>query len=149
MADELFPPGTQQQWWIPALARIVDLLRSLITLSRFSAGDPEYAERCVLTSAPTAVTDAAAVPASDRALDESDVFSTCIITFTETSGRGRYRIDGPNPTQTIGVQIPSGGGELTIIGAWNIRSFRVIGEAGQALNFTAQLFKASQWIGER
>jgi len=149
MAGELFPPGTQPQWWVPALAHIVELLGRLVHLTRFTANDPETAERCVLTSEPTAVTDAAAVPASERAIDEDQIFSTCILTFDEASGRGRYRLDGPNPTQTVGVQIPSGGGELTIVGAWNIRSFRVIGEAGQALQFTSQLFRASQWIGER
>lgn len=131
------PPGLTQAWWAPGFSDIIQLLRLI-------AGDPILAERAQLLIDATTVTDAAIVTIPETQ-DFARTYSTMVLRFTVASGNGRYDITGGNPTQTRGVQIPTGGGELTIRGAENIRRFRVIGEVGQVLNFSGFLFSSPLW----
>jgi hypothetical protein len=75
-----------------------------------------------------------------QAQSDNEKFYSLVLTFDATSGSGRYRIDGPAPTATIGVAIPAGGTVLTILGADNIRNFKMIAEGGQTLSFSRYVF---------
>lgn len=124
-------------------------IQTIISLLRLTANDPSQAERCVFTSAPTAVT-ATAIVTIAQAQDRSKTYSTLILWFTSGSGSGRRTIDGSQPTAagTQGVQIPAGGGQYTIRGAENIRNFQLIAETGQSMSFTAELFQAATFPGD-
>ena len=130
---------------LPGLAEAVNRLGEAVRLLRLSAGDPSQAERNTITENNVSVTDAAVVggttqPWGSRTVD----FSTMVVTLTEASGRLRYSIDGtpPQPDGSSGVQLPSGGGVLTVEGAENIRDFQIVAETGQSGNMTVQLFQA-------
>lgn len=125
----------------PVWNRIEQLLRLI-------AGDPSQAERAVFTSAPVAVSDTV-ITVIQQAQDFTQVYSTALLTFTAGSGSGRRTLDGSAPTATgsQGVPVPAGGGTLEIHGADNIRGFRIIGETGQALSFTAELFQSAALPG--
>lgn len=71
---------------------------------------------------------------------QSRDFYSLVLTFSAASGSGRYRIDGPAPGQAVGVPIPAGGVVLNIVGANNVRNFKMIPEAGQTLTFARYLF---------
>jgi hypothetical protein len=136
LSGEAFAPGLDS-----AVARLIEIARLL----RLTAGDPSQAERNTRTVNNLAVTDTAIVGGSLQPWwDQTVDYSTAIVTFTEASGRLRYSIDGqpPQPDGSSGVQIPSGGGILTVRGAQNIRDFQVVGETGQSGNMTVQLFQA-------
>lgn len=75
-----------------------------------------------------------------QAQTDNEKFYSLVLTFDATSGSGRYRIDGPIPTPTIGTAIPAAGVVLTIIGADNIRNFKMVAEAGQTLVFSRYVF---------
>jgi hypothetical protein len=70
----------------------------------------------------------------------AEVFAKLILVFESSSGSGRYRIDGPLASPTVGTQIPSGGIVLTIPGQTNIRNFSLMAEGGQTLVFSRMLF---------
>lgn len=63
-----------------------------------------------------------------------------LLVFDSASGAGRWRSDGPNPTPTVGFQVPAGGTALIIPGADNVRNFRLIAEAGATCTFASALF---------
>lgn len=71
---------------------------------------------------------------------QGEKYSSLVLVFDSASGSGRYRIDGGNPTPTIGFQVPAGGIVLTIPGYDNIRNFKLIAEAAQTLTFARALF---------
>ncbi len=130
-------------------SRIAKTLVSILDTLRYMGGDPERAERAIFLGDAQAVTDTA-ITFVEQAVDRSQVWSTMILQFTQASGSLRYDITGRGPTAAgRGFQFASGGGPLTIVGAENIRNFRVIAETGQAGNFTPMLFKASLWNRER
>jgi hypothetical protein len=63
-----------------------------------------------------------------------------VLVFDTASGAGRYRVDGPDPSPTVGVAVPAGGVVLQIPGIDNIKNFRLTAEAGQTLTFARYLF---------
>lgn len=130
------------------IAKLVNIAQAILEKLRYVAGDPESVERAVFLTDEQAVTDAA-VSFVEQAVDRSQVWSTMLIQFTEASGALRYNVTGREPTQTRGLQFPTGGGTLEINGAENIRNFRVICEAGNTAAFVALLFKAGMWNRER
>lgn len=71
---------------------------------------------------------------------QGEIYASLILTFDAASGAGRFRIDGGDPTPTVGKQIPAGGVIIRIKGYENIRNFRLIAEAGATLTFARELF---------
>jgi hypothetical protein len=71
---------------------------------------------------------------------QAETFAQLVLVFESTSGSGRYRIDGGQPSATVGTQIPAGGVVLTIPGQANIRNFKMMAEAAQTLVFSRMLF---------
>lgn len=135
----------------PIVNFVVDLLRSILAkLAGLVSLDFDVraertlqAERGVLfVSSP--VTAAAPVLLENVAPDVIvKDFTTALICFDSGSGSGRYRYDGQSPlsaaTAAAGLPIPAAGFVITITGALNIRSFRVIGEPLQTLNMSIML----------
>lgn len=72
---------------------------------------------------------------------QQEVFSSLVITFDQASGLGFYRIDGVAASPTVGVEIPAGGGILTIQGSDNIKGFSMAAQAAQTLLFARYLYK--------
>lgn len=70
-----------------------------------------------------------------------EIFSSMSITVDQASGLGFYRLDGVAATPTVGVEIPAGGGLITISGHDNIRGFSMIAQAAATLTFSRYLFK--------
>lgn len=89
---------------------------------------------------PTGGVTGATVYLISQAQNGNEDFYQLVLTFDAASGSGRYRIDGPPPTPTIGVAIPAAGVVLTITGADNIKNFKMIAEAGQTLTFARYVF---------
>ncbi len=134
------------------LAKLVTFAKQAVDLLKFMAGSPDVAERAVFLSDSTALTALGdPIPAVAGVSDDmSQVFTSMLIQFTQASGSLRYDITGRGPTAAgRGFQFPSGGGLLQVIGAQNIRNFRLIAETGQVANFTVMLFKAGIWNRER
>jgi hypothetical protein len=69
-----------------------------------------------------------------------EIFSTLVINFDVASAAGFWRIDGVDASATTGVEIPAGGGILTIQGHDNIKNFSMI-TSGAGLTFSRYLFK--------
>ena len=87
------------------------------------------------------VTNAAVVNIVEAASGNGEIFYQLVIVFDVSAGAGMFRIDGPAPTTTVGVPIPSGGGTLTITGYDNIRNFQMIAQTATAMPFARYLFK--------
>ncbi len=76
-----------------------------------------------------------------EAANQNVSYTSAIVMFQDTSGRGRFRIDGGLPAVTgIGFPIPAGGGILPVNGIGNILQFRMIAETGSTLDFSYGLF---------
>ena len=71
---------------------------------------------------------------------QGEQYSSLVLTFESSSGSGRFRTDGGNPTATIGHQIPAGGIVIEVTGYENIRNFKMMAEAAQTLVFSRVLF---------
>jgi hypothetical protein len=56
-----------------------------------------------------------------QAKSGNEIFSSMIIQFDVASGGGFYRIDGQDPSATVGFEVPAGGGILQINGHDNIK----------------------------
>lgn len=72
---------------------------------------------------------------------QQETFSSLVITFDQASGAGFYRIDGVPASPTVGVEIPAGGGILTIQGDDNIKGFSMAAQAAATLVFARYLYK--------
>jgi hypothetical protein len=132
------PEGFIPTAYIPALIEIIELLK-------LNAGDPAKADKALFYEQNT-VADTAVVKLT-RTQAQAENYSILIVTFSETSGRGRYQITGSDPTAAgVGMPIISGGSTLTIRGIDNINNFRMIAETGQAMQYNALLFKAQAWM---
>lgn len=139
------PPQTNDpilQWLIATLKSIAESLIGLITLDAdVRAQRTQAAERGVFF---TGVSSATLI-SFETLIPETIVkdFTTALIMFDSTSGAGRFRYDGGIPAAaalaTSGMPIPASGYQLVITGALNIRSFKVIGEAGATLNLSVTL----------
>lgn len=128
---------------IDLLGKLYDLVRGLVTLDEKVRADRTLsAERAVLFQGSAITTTVLAMEVLIPDVINKD-FTTAMIMFDGTSGSGRFRYDGQNPTSAAtavaGLPIPSGGFQLTITGALNIRSFRVVAEPAQALNMSVML----------
>jgi len=68
-------------------------------------------------------------------------YSLLVVMFQDTAGRGRFRIDGPQPTAAgVGFPIPAGGGTLVVAGINNIMQFWMVAETANTLDTTYGLF---------
>jgi hypothetical protein len=72
---------------------------------------------------------------------QQEIFSSLVITFDQASGAGSYRVDGIDALPLTGVEIPAGGGILTIQGSDNIRGFSMVARAAATLTFARYLYK--------
>lgn len=121
-------------------------LSRIVRLLRFLAGDPQLADRATIIGSPVTVDDVTPQNIVD-AQDLSQDFSIAVLQFTAASAAGYFNCTGsvPTPTGSRGIEIPAGGGTLTIRGTWNIRNFSVIASTGTTMVFTALLYKTSVW----
>jgi hypothetical protein len=120
----------------------------IIEILKLLGGDPRTIDTSLFYEQGT-VTAAAAVPIL-RVQSNADIYSILQIQFSQTSGRGRYLTTGGLPSAAgFGMPILSGGTELIIRGAENINRFLMIAEAGETMEYNAQLFKAQAWAGIR
>lgn len=71
----------------------------------------------------------------------NEIFTSLVVTFDTASGLGFYRVDGQDPTTTVGIEIPAGGGILQINGHNNIKNFAMINQAATTLPFARVLYK--------
>lgn len=132
------PSGFEPTIYSPGLEEIVRLLR-------LTAGDPSQTDKAVFYEQATVT--AAAVVRISRVAAAAESFSILMITFSETSGRGRYQITGGEPTAAgVGMPIISGGTTLIIKGVDNINNFKMVAETGQTMEYNALLFKAQAWM---
>lgn len=132
------PSGFEPTIYSPGLEEIVRLLR-------LTAGDPSQTDKAVFYE--QATVGATSVVRIARVAAAAESFSILMITFSETSGRGRYQITGGEPTAAgVGMPIISGGTTLIIKGVDNINNFRMIAETGQTMEYNALLFKAQAWM---
>lgn len=133
------PAGFTERLYAPGILRAVELLELI-------AGKPTVVERAQFLIDAIAITDAAVVSLGEEAANPTKTWAVAVIQFTQASGAGRYDITGGQPTAGgRGVQIPSGGGQLVIRGAENIRRFLVIGETGAVLEMSGFLFTSPVW----
>lgn len=72
---------------------------------------------------------------------QQQTFSSLVITFDAASGAGFYRIDGTPASPTVGVEIPAGGGTITIQGSDNIKGFSMAAQAAATLVFARYLYQ--------
>lgn len=72
---------------------------------------------------------------------QQETFSSLVITFEQSSGLGYYRVDGTPASPTVGVEIPAGGGILTIQGSDNIKGFSMIARGAATLTFARYLYR--------
>lgn len=72
---------------------------------------------------------------------QQETFSSLVIVFDQASGAGFYRIDGTPASPTVGVDIPAGGGTLTIQGSDNIKGFSMAARAAATLTFARYLYR--------
>lgn len=72
---------------------------------------------------------------------QQETFSSLVITFDQASGLGNYRVDGTPASPTVGVEIPAGGGILTIQGSDNIKGFSMVARAAATLTFARYLYR--------
>jgi hypothetical protein len=70
---------------------------------------------------------------------QGEIYSALVLVFETSSGSGRYRVDGPPPSPTVGSQVPAGGVVITIPGYESIRNFALMAEALQTLVFSRYL----------
>jgi hypothetical protein len=75
-----------------------------------------------------------------EARNDQKYFSLLALTFETGSGSGRYRIDGPPASPTIGTQVPPAGIVILVPGMDAIKKFDLVAEAGQTLVFSRYLF---------
>lgn len=124
------------------VAQVAASLRSDADLRQIQGNNAQqakaYDQPGVVAGSP-AVT-AAVIYAIAEAQGQVSYYSM-VLTFDTNSGSGRYLMDGPTPTPAgFGVGIPAGGCVLTIIGANNIKNFKMVAETGQTLTFARYLF---------
>lgn len=126
----------------PVIARIAEevllLIKSDATLRKVqgaNAPQASYFDRQVGLASGTIYT-------ITQALSGNEIFSSLVVTFDVASGAGFYRVDGQSGTlPTVGVEVPAGGGILTIMGHDNIRNFVLTAQTGQTLTFARYLYK--------
>jgi hypothetical protein len=92
---------------------------------------------------PTAVTvtNAAPVVIPEANSGNAEIFFQMVVVFDGTAGAGRFRIDGAAATPTVGVEIPAGGGTLTVTGHDNIQRFSMIAQGATTMPSFRYLFK--------
>lgn len=127
-----------------AVAQLAALLRSdagLRAIQGANAQQAKYFDQPGVFSSVGSVAVTAAIVYRIVEMDRQNVTpALLVLVFDAASGAGRYRVDGPDPTPTIGVSVPAGGVVLQIPGIDNIRNFRLMAEAGQTLTFARYLF---------
>jgi hypothetical protein len=125
----------------PILARIAEEVYSLIKndaalrkIQGTNAPRAYYFDRQAAVTGTTVYT-------ITEAKSGSEIFSSMVVQFDTASGAGFYRIDGQNPSATVGFEVPAGGGILQINGHDNIKNFALIAQAASTLVFSRYLYK--------
>lgn len=131
MAEELTSQGIAK-----IAAQLAAMLRDDSILRQVQGGNaPQckiFKPSFTLTTTPVQIVEA---------LSQSQKYTLLIVMFQFTSGSGRFRIDGPQPTPAgVGFPIPAGGGQLNISGIGNIQQFWMVAETGNTLDTTYALF---------
>lgn len=125
----------------PILSRIAEEVYSLIkndaALRKIQGAN---APRAYYFDRQTGITGTAVYTITE-AKSGNEIFSSMIIQFDTASGAGFYRIDGQNPTATVGFEVPAGGGILQINGHDNIKNFALIAQGASTLLFARYLYK--------
>jgi len=146
---ELPPPdGTDSRatvkYIVDILSKLYELIRGLVTLDENVRQQRTIAaERGVFfigSSSAALISFETLIP--DTITQD---FTTALIQFDATSGAAHYRYDGGTPNalglSTSGMPVPAGAFQIVLVGALNIRSFKIIGDAAATVNLSVTLHK--------
>ncbi len=117
-------------------AQMAAILRADVGLRRLQGGN---APQCKIFTQATLTANAIVLFSETQ--NQNVAYTSAIVMFQDTAGRGRFRIDGGLPSAAgAGFPIPAGGGILPINGINNILNFKMIAETGNTLDFAYGLF---------
>lgn len=135
------PAGFTDTLYSQALQKLVVLQNKLLVQDRIvrEAQSEQAARAAAFTF--QQITSAAVAGLTQIANTGQDhVYSSCLITFSATSGAGKWRADGGIPTTTAGMDIPAGFYELRIQGIDNLRNFQMIATTATDLRASMTFF---------